>query len=70
MVKVEIRPGIWIRLTEEEARKRGVDVEAKPVHKAAKPQATKKAKPKADKPAEPVVAEIVDAVEVEAEVSE
>lgn len=65
MIKVEIRPGIWIRLTEEDAAQRGLLENAEPLHKASTPQASKpKRKPKAktapvvDEPAadiEPVV---------------
>lgn len=36
-----MRPGIFIRLTEEDARKRGLLTEAQPSHKAAEPEAAK-----------------------------
>ena len=53
MVKVEIRPGIFIRLTEEDARKRGISVDAQPPKgdKASAPTSTKAKKSASLKPA-------------------
>lgn len=60
MVKVEVRPGILVRMTEEEAAKRGlVPYDPTPRHKVAAPQ-RKKAK-KATQPVEEAPAPVDEA---------